>query len=244
MRRSECPTIKASASRAAWTRARIVTDRRDKTWGGYYVCVQLDRGQTPDAVNFVFCPLRVTSGQGRAARGERRRAGCDGNTGNAALADPPYRHCHLEVRAVAGGVGLDPTVYAGARTLSACNGATGRMQVITVGPVTQGDADAVLKSAGPAGWWMPDCTEANGGMLNGETKSVCQRQGRCGGGVRAFTAAFGWLGWLVVAWAACMALDWLSGMPPRQQGRVVERAAARPASGTRPGWWSLCWCAP
>ena len=42
----------------------------------------------------------------------------------------------------------------------------------------------------------------------------------------AFTAAFGWLGWLVVAWAACMAL------PPG------------PASGTRPGWWSLCWCAP
>ena len=27
----------------------------------------------------------------------------------------------------------------------------------------------------------------------------------------AFTAAFGWLGWLVLAWAACMALDWLSG---------------------------------
>ena len=27
----------------------------------------------------------------------------------------------------------------------------------------------------------------------------------------AFTAAFGWLGWLVVAWAACLVLDWLSG---------------------------------
>jgi len=27
----------------------------------------------------------------------------------------------------------------------------------------------------------------------------------------AFTAAFGWLGWLVVAWTACMALDWVSG---------------------------------
>ena len=27
----------------------------------------------------------------------------------------------------------------------------------------------------------------------------------------AFTAAFGWLGWLVVAWAVCMVLDWLSG---------------------------------
>ena len=27
----------------------------------------------------------------------------------------------------------------------------------------------------------------------------------------AFSAAFGWLGWLVVAWVVCMALDWLSG---------------------------------
>lgn len=61
----------------------------------------------------------------------------------------------------------------------------------------------------------------------------------------AFTAAFGWLGWLVVAWAACMALDWVSGSAARgQQGRVVERCPPGPASGTRPGWWSLCWCAP
>ena len=29
----------------------------------------------------------------------------------------------------------------------------------------------------------------------------------CGG----FTAAFGWLGWLVVAWVVCMAADWLTG---------------------------------
>lgn len=29
----------------------------------------------------------------------------------------------------------------------------------------------------------------------------------CGG----FTAAFGWLGWLVVAWVACMVIDWISG---------------------------------
>ncbi len=27
----------------------------------------------------------------------------------------------------------------------------------------------------------------------------------------AFTAAFGWLGWLVLAWAACMVADWVSG---------------------------------
>ncbi len=27
----------------------------------------------------------------------------------------------------------------------------------------------------------------------------------------AFTAAFGWLGWLVILWVVCMALDWISG---------------------------------
>ena len=27
----------------------------------------------------------------------------------------------------------------------------------------------------------------------------------------AFVAAFGWLGWLVLAWAACMVLDWITG---------------------------------
>ena len=27
----------------------------------------------------------------------------------------------------------------------------------------------------------------------------------------AFTAAFGWLGWLAAAWVLCMVLDWLSG---------------------------------
>ena len=58
---------------------------------------------------------------------------------------PPYRHCHLEVRAAAGGVGLDPTVYAGCENAVGVYGAAGRMQVITVGPVTQGDADAVLE---------------------------------------------------------------------------------------------------
>lgn len=56
------------------TRARIVTDHSDRTWEwGYYVCVQLDADQTPDAVNFMyFCHCsrllvdvgdRVISGQ-------------------------------------------------------------------------------------------------------------------------------------------------------------------------------------
>ena len=78
-------------------RARIVTARRDKTWEwGWYVCVQLDSAQTPDAVNFLYfahcekllvqAGQTVTSGDALAVMG---------NTGNAALADPPYRHCHV-----------------------------------------------------------------------------------------------------------------------------------------------------
>lgn len=27
----------------------------------------------------------------------------------------------------------------------------------------------------------------------------------------AFSAAFGWLGWLILAWGGCMVLDWISG---------------------------------
>ena len=27
----------------------------------------------------------------------------------------------------------------------------------------------------------------------------------------AFTAAFGWLGWMMVAWVVCMLIDWISG---------------------------------
>ena len=27
----------------------------------------------------------------------------------------------------------------------------------------------------------------------------------------AFGAAFGWLGWLILAWVGCMVLDWISG---------------------------------
>ena len=70
------------------TRARIVTDRRDKIWEwGYYVCVQLDRGQTPDAVNFLYfahcASLLVKAGQ-RVASGDALAV--MGNTGNAALA--------------------------------------------------------------------------------------------------------------------------------------------------------------
>lgn len=125
-------------------RARIVTDRADKTWEwGYYVCVRLDAGQTPDAVNYLyFCHcarLLVQPGQA-VASGDALAV--MGSTGNAAGG---YAHCHLEVRAGAGGTGLDPTAYAGCPNAVGVYGAAqGRLQVITVGPVSQGDADAVL----------------------------------------------------------------------------------------------------
>ena len=43
----------------------------------------------------------------------------------------------------------------------------------------------------------------------------------------AFTAAFGWLGWLVVAWAACMALDWVSGSAAAASKGQWSSGAAR-----------------
>lgn len=96
-------------------RARIVTNKNNKTWEwGYYICVQLDANQTPDTVNYLyFChceKLLVQAGQ-KVSSGDALAV--MGNTGNAALASPPYKHCHFEVRATAGGTGVDPTAYAG-----------------------------------------------------------------------------------------------------------------------------------
>lgn len=47
---------------------------------------------------------------------------------------------------------------------------------------------------------------------------------RCAGPLRP---AFGWLGWLVLAWAACMALDWLSGSAAAASRGEWSSAAAR-----------------
>ena len=100
---------------------RVVTARKvdrstgSKTWEwGWYVCVELDAGQTPDAVN---CLYFCHNARNLVSVGQRVKSGdalaVMGSTGNAALASPPFAHCHFEVRATATGKGLDPTVYAG-----------------------------------------------------------------------------------------------------------------------------------
>lgn len=136
--------------RGTVTRARIVTNHADKTWEwGYYVCVQLDTNQTPDAVNFLyFChceKLLVKPGQ-KVISGQELAV--MGNTGNAALANPPYKHCHFEVRATATGKGLNPTAYAGIPNKVGVYGtvdeSASKQQIITIGPVSQGDANAIL----------------------------------------------------------------------------------------------------
>lgn len=95
--------------------SRIVTDKSNLTWQwGYYVCVKLDANQTPDAVNYLyFCHNK----QNLVTVGQKVKSGdvlaIMGNTGNAAEANPPFEHCHFEVRQTATSVGLDPTAYAG-----------------------------------------------------------------------------------------------------------------------------------
>ena len=106
------PYMGKKAIQGTVTRARIVTDHNDKTWEwGWYICVQLDAGQTPDEVNFLyFChckELLVKVGQ-KVKTGDI--LGIMGQTGNAAGG---YDHCHLEVRDTATGIGLDPTAYSG-----------------------------------------------------------------------------------------------------------------------------------
>lgn len=151
------PYVNNMTVKGTVTRARIVTDKSNATWEwGYYVCVQLDAGQTPDTVNFLyFChceKLLVQVGQ-KVKSGDVLAV--MGNTGNAAGG---YKHCHLEVRSTATGKGVDPTKYAGVPNQVGTYGETAetppadtRLQVITIGPVSRGDADAIFKL----------CTERN-----------------------------------------------------------------------------------
>ena len=124
--------------------ARIVTDKSNKTWEwGWYVCVKLDANQTPDAVNYLYfchCASLLVRGGQRVASGDALAV--MGQTGNAAGG---YDHCHFEVRATANGKGLAPTAYAGCPNAVGVYGAADTpRQTLTIGPVSQGDADALL----------------------------------------------------------------------------------------------------
>ena len=144
---------------------RVITARKvdrstgSKTWEwGWYVCVKLDANQTPDDVNFLyFChcrELKVTAGQA-VASGDLLAV--MGQSGNAAGG---YDHCHFEARATAAGKGLDPSQYAGCPNAVGVYGeapgqadsgeeneenadAAKKLQRISIGPVSRGDADAV-----------------------------------------------------------------------------------------------------
>ena len=125
------------------TRARIVTDHSDKTWEwGWYICVQLDAGQTPDEVNFLyFChckELLVRVGQ-KVKTGDI--LAIMGQTGNAAGG---YDHGRLEARAAATGKGLDPTAYSGTDNAvgiyGSAEGEQPGLQLLTVGPVDNAGA--------------------------------------------------------------------------------------------------------
>ena len=109
------PYYKGKSISGTVVTARIVTDKNNLTWQwGYYVCVKLDANQTPDVVNYLyFCHNK----QNLVSVGQKVKSGdilaIMGNTGNAADANPPFEHCHFEVRATSTGKGLDPTAYAG-----------------------------------------------------------------------------------------------------------------------------------
>lgn len=60
------------------------------------------------------------------------------------------------------------------------------------------------------------------------------------------TALWGWFGWLVVAWVACMLLDYATGTAAALKAGKWSCKAAREGLGTRwepwpPSWWPPSW---
>lgn len=141
------PSYKGKTISGRVTTARIVTNRSNRTWEwGYYVCVKLDNNQTPDNVNFLYfchCKTLLVKVGDKVSTGDA--IAIMGNTGNAALANPPYAHCHFEVRATATGKGLNPRDYCG---FGNCVGiyaeseskTTSNLQTITISNISNGDA--------------------------------------------------------------------------------------------------------
>ena len=130
------------------TRARIVTYKSNRTWEwGYYICLEVQNPPKGSRTRYIYlchnAKLLVKAGD-IVESGDL--IAVMGNTGNAALADPPYEHVHFECRKTALGTGIDPTEYCGCSNEVGTYGeepakaATGTMQKITIGPVSNGDA--------------------------------------------------------------------------------------------------------
>lgn len=152
--------------------SRIVTDKNNLTWQwGYYVCVKLDANQTPDTINYLyFCHNK----ENLVSVGQKVKSGdilaIMGNTGNAADANPPFEHCHFEVRATSTGKGLDPTAYAGIPNKVGTygkkdeSGQTLEIQGIDVSKY-QGDIDwQKVKNAGIKFAMLRLCSSNNSGL--------------------------------------------------------------------------------
>lgn len=97
------------------TRARIVTDKSNRTWEwGYYICLEVQNPPKGSRTRYIYlchnAKLLVKAGD-IVESGDA--IAVMGNTGNAALADPPYEHVHFECRVTALGSGIDPTEYCG-----------------------------------------------------------------------------------------------------------------------------------
>lgn len=139
----------------------VVTSRKvDKSTGnltwewGWYVCVKLDANQTPDSVNYLyFCHNE----KNLVSAGQKVKTGDSlaimGNSGNAALANPPIKHCHFEVRATSTGKGLDPTAYTGCENKVGVYGSSNSSQTTELKGIDvskyQGSIDwSKVKSAG------------------------------------------------------------------------------------------------
>ena len=146
----------------------VVTARKvDKSTGnltwewGWYVCVQLDANQTPDAVNYLyFCH----NSKNLVSVGQKVKSGdalaIMGNSGNAAEANPPIKHCHLEVRATSMGKGLDPTHYSGCANrvgiygenpVKPLSGESVKLKISASKPISAGDVVLIDNVCKPLG---------------------------------------------------------------------------------------------
>lgn len=125
---------KAKSISGTVIRARKVDNKADKTWEwGWYVTVQLDAAQTPDMVNFLIfahCKSIIVKVGQKVKSGDV--LAYMGNTGNAALANPPYAHVHFECRYAIGSAGLDPTAYCGFGNAVGTYGESNALQTVTI----------------------------------------------------------------------------------------------------------------